>query len=108
MIHFPAPIAAYLEAANANDTRALAACFTADALVHDEAREYRGIEAILAWKAETSTRYRPIVEALHIEGADRDYRLQARVTGDFPGSPAMLAYRFVLSGDCIASLEVGV
>jgi ketosteroid isomerase-like protein len=108
MIHLPAPIATYLKAANANVAPALAACFTSDAVVHDEDKEYRGIEAILAWKADTSARYHPAIEARRIEGNGQDYRLQARVTSDFPGSPAMLAYRFVLSGDRIASLEVGV
>jgi len=108
MIQLPAPIAAYLEAANASDAPALAACFTADAVVHDEARQYRGIDSILAWKADTTNRYHPAIEARRIEGTGPDYRLQARVTGEFPGSPAMLAYRFVLSGDRIAFLEVGV
>ena len=108
MIPLPAPIAAYLEAANANDTLALTTCFTADAVVFDEAKEYRGIDAILAWKADTSARYHPTAEARRIEGAAQDYRLHALVTGNFPGSPAMLAYRFVLRGDRIAALEIGV
>lgn len=108
MIQLPAPIAAYLKAANADNTPALAACFTADAVVQDEAKEYRGIEAILAWQADANIRYRPAVEARHIEGAGQDYRLFASVTGNFPGSPVMLAYDFVLRGDRIASMEIGV
>ena len=108
MTHLPAPIAAYLESANADDPLSLADCFAADAVVYDEAREYRGIEAILAWKAETTARYRPSMEAQRIEGTDPEYRLHAIVTGNFPGSPAMLAYRFLLRGDRIASLEIGV
>lgn len=107
MTELPVPIAAYLRAANANDTLALTACFTADAVVHDEAKEYRGIEAIMAWKAETSARYRPNVEARHIEGADQNYRLYALVSGNFPGSPAMLSYNFLLRDDRIAALEIG-
>lgn len=108
MTNLPVPIAAYLSAANADDTVALAACFTADPVVHDEARKYRGIEAIVAWKAETKARYHPFVEARRIEGADPEYRLYAIVSGDFPGSPARLAYSFILCGDRIASLEIGV
>jgi hypothetical protein len=108
MMHLPVPIADYLRAANADDPLALAACFTADAVVHDEAKEYRGIDAIVAWKAETSARYRPTVEARRIDGAALDYRLHALVTGNFPGSPATLAYRFVLRGDRIAALEIGI
>nr|WP_314626762.1 nuclear transport factor 2 family protein [uncultured Noviherbaspirillum sp.] len=108
MIQLPLPIAAYLEAANANDPLALANCFTTDAIVQDEAQEYRGIDAILAWKDKTDALYRPIVEARRIEGDALAYRLHARVSGNFPGSPAMLAYRFVLRGDRIAALEIGV
>lgn len=108
MMHLPVPIAAYLKAANADDPLALAACFTADAVVHDESREYRGIDAILAWKTETSERYHPTVEARRIEGAALEYRLHALVTGNFPGSPAMLAYRFALRGDRIAALEISI
>ena len=56
MIHLPVPIATYLRATDANDTRALNACFTADAVVRDESKEYRGIAAILAWEAATRAR----------------------------------------------------
>lgn len=108
MDHLPVPIAAYLRAANANDTHALAASFTTDAVVQDEAKEYRGIEAITAWNADTYARYRPTAEAQRIEGADNNFCLYALVSGNFPGSPAMLAYNFVLRGDRIAALEIGV
>jgi hypothetical protein len=108
MTHLPVPIAAYLRAAKANDTLALNTCFTADAVVHDEAKEYRGIEAIAAWNAEANARYHPTVEAQRIEGADQHYRLYALVSGNFPGSPTMLAYGFVLRDDRIAALEIGV
>jgi hypothetical protein len=32
--------------------------------------------------------------------------MTARVSGDFPGSPAMLQYRFTLESDAIARLEI--
>ncbi|HEY8607908.1 MAG TPA: nuclear transport factor 2 family protein [Noviherbaspirillum sp.] len=106
MRHLPAPIAAYVRAANTNDTLALAACFTADAVVRDEAQSHFGIAAIAAWQSGANRRYHPTVEASRIEGADQNYLMHARVTGDFPGSPVMLAYRFVLRGDRIASMEI--
>jgi hypothetical protein len=108
MIQLPLPIEAYLRAANADNPHDVAACFTADAVVHDEARQCRGIEAIRAWNVEANARYRPTVEARRIEGADQDYRLYALVSGNFPGSPVMLAYNFALRGDQIAALEIGV
>jgi ketosteroid isomerase-like protein len=45
----PNPVAAALEAANANDTAAFLACFTPDGIVDDWGREFRGPEEIRAW-----------------------------------------------------------
>ena len=46
----PAPVAAYLGAEQAKDAEQLSVCFTVDGLVHDDARSYRGRDAILKWK----------------------------------------------------------
>ncbi|HEY4280932.1 MAG TPA: nuclear transport factor 2 family protein [Conexibacter sp.] len=45
----PAPVAALLDAANANDTTAFLACFTDDGVVDDWGREFRGAAAIRGW-----------------------------------------------------------
>ena len=42
----PQPVINYLAAVEAKDTDMLALCFADDALVHDEGRDYRGIDAI--------------------------------------------------------------
>ena len=108
MTQLPAPIAAYLDAANRFDPAAVAHCFTFDAVVRDEGAQYRGPEAIAAWASRTIARYRPRAEARAIDGADGHYRLSALVAGDFPGSPATLAYRFTLRGDRVAALEIAL
>jgi hypothetical protein len=102
----PVPIAAYLAAANAHDSEATAACFTSDAVVRDERREWRGLGAIKEWKEETDRKYNPITEV--IDGAMRGKQIvvTARISGDFPGSPIELPYRFTLDGDKIALLEI--
>jgi hypothetical protein len=102
----PAPIAAYLAAANAHDSHATAACFSADAVVRDEGREWRGISAIKAWKEETDRKYRPITEAIEVTELDGRTVVTARISGDFPGSPIELPYRFKLGGGKITSLEI--
>ncbi|RYD92182.1 nuclear transport factor 2 family protein [Noviherbaspirillum suwonense] len=108
MLNLPVPVAAYLSAANANDPLALRACFTADAIIQDEGKEYHGVEAIVAWKEKTDVLYSPTIEAQRVEGDPPNYCLHALVSGNFPGSPATLAYRFVLRGDRIAALEIGI
>ena len=107
MNQLPAPIAAYVEAANAHDPARVAACFQPDATVRDEGRSHHGCEAIAAWAAETGTRYAPTITPDAIAHADGLYRLQAEVSGNFPGSPASLAFRFALGADGIVSLEIG-
>lgn len=107
MNQLPAPIAAYVAAANAHDPARVAACFQPDATVRDEGRSHHGREAIAAWAAETGTRYAPTIAPGVIAHADSQYRLQADVSGNFPGSPASLAFRFVLGADGIAALEIG-
>ena len=102
----PEPVAAYLAADKANDSALLALCFTADAHVHDEAHDYRGTAAILAWKQESSANYRYAVEPLTVSSAGQNVALHARLTGSFPGSPTELDYLFTLSGDKIAELEI--
>ena len=44
-VHLPKAIATYIASENADDMEALAACFTADAIVRDERRAIEG----LAW-----------------------------------------------------------
>jgi NAD(P)-dependent dehydrogenase (short-subunit alcohol dehydrogenase family) len=105
-IKLPAPFARYLDAANADDADAVAACFTADAHVLDEARDHGGAAAIREWAAETRRRYRFHAEARSFEPVSNGGTATAHLTGDFPGAPADLRYRFRLAGDRIADLEI--
>ena len=105
-LELPQPIAAYVAADNAGDDAALAACFAADAVVHDEGRTIRGVDAILAWKAESKRKYRYTVEPLAVAEAEGGAVLTARVSGQFPGSPVELRYVFGLKDGGIASLEI--
>jgi ketosteroid isomerase-like protein len=101
----PAAIAAYF-AADAIGADATARCFTDDALVLDERSEHRGRAAIAQWKAEASAKYRYTSEPLTVAVSDATVIVTARLTGDFPGSPIELQYRFTLEGEKIARLEI--
>ena len=104
-ISLPPPIAAYF-AADTTDADRMARCFTESALVIDERREHRGRSAIARWKAESTAKYHYTSEPHTVDVSMGDVIVNARVTGDFPGSPVELCYRFTLEGDRIARLEI--
>jgi ketosteroid isomerase-like protein len=104
-IDLPAPVAAYF-AADTTGAEAVAQCFTDDAVVIDERQEHRGRRAIARWKAEASAKFRYTVERLGIHVSGDQATVTGRVTGDFPGSPVELQYRFTLEGDKIVRLEI--
>jgi SnoaL-like domain len=105
-VELPGAVAAYLAADKANDPDLVARCFADDASVHDEDHDYRGLDAIKAWKREATAKYQYVVEPLDVSVKDETVELRARLTGNFPGSPAELDYTFTLANDKITSLEI--
>ncbi len=75
--------------------------------MHDEGRDYIGLDAITAWKKETQTKYKYVIEPFDASVSGNTVKLRARLTGDFPGSPVDLDFTFMLANDKIASLEIG-
>ena len=104
-LDLPGPVAAYF-AADREGGKAVARCFTEDAVVKDEGRAHRGRAAIRQWKEDASTKYQYTSEPLACEQRDGTVVVTSRLTGTFPGSPVNLRFFFVLEGDAIASLEV--
>ena len=107
-VKLPRPIARYFEAANGSDADAVAATFAADAHVRDEGHDHRGRDAVRAWAEEARRRYRFHAEPRSLESGQRDIVVTAHLTGDFPGAPADLRYRFALVGDEIGDLEIAL
>ena len=103
----PKPVTNYLAAVEAKNTDMLALCFVDEALVHDEGRDYRGLDAIRSWEQETQTKYKYVMKPLDASVSGNTVKLRARLTGDFPGSPVDLDYTFTLANDKITSLEIG-
>jgi len=102
----PPPLAAYYEANNRHDIDAMVAPFAEDAVVRDEGREHHGRAAIRSWIEDTTRKYRVTVDIKQVGAADDRLIVSGLVSGDFPGSPAMLRYAFSLSGSKIARLEI--
>jgi hypothetical protein len=100
----PEPIAAYFAAEHKPE--ALARCFTAQAVMKDDGHTYAGVDAIKAFIAEASARYSATSMPFALEREDDFQIVRAKVTGNFPGSPIDLSYRFRLERGLIASLEI--
>jgi hypothetical protein len=100
----PEPIAAYF--ATEHKPEALARCFTAQAVLKDDGHSHAGVTAITAFLAEASAKYSASTEPFGLEQNDGFQVVRAKVTGNFPGSPIDLSYRFRLERGLIALLEI--
>ncbi len=104
--NLPEPIAAYF-AADQRGPDAVAHCFTAHAVVRDEGRTHTGLDAIKAWKAAASAQYTYTTTPFALQRQDDGaHVVTGHVTGNFPGSPVDLRYRFRLERGLIAALEI--
>jgi hypothetical protein len=106
LLKLPAPVLTYLAAEKAKNPEMLAFCFAADALVHDEGRDHRGLDAIKAWKKAADAKYTYVLEPLSLSVTEKGVKIRARLTGNFPGSPVELDHTFTLANDKITSLEI--
>jgi hypothetical protein len=102
----PRTIATYIEAYNARDVKGTVACFSEDALVHDEGKDHRGRRAISEWISETLEKYKPVLEPGKVEGSDRETTVAMTLTGSFQGSPVTLAFHFTVESGRIANLNI--
>ena len=82
--------------------------FSPDAVVIDENRSHRGHAAIQLWMEESARKYSFVAEPFDVTDEGTQTVVTAHVTGNFPGSPVDLRYRFALEGGKITSLEIGV
>ena len=106
-MNLPLPIETYFYADRRRDSEALLQAFTPDALVRDEGQSHGGCQAIEAWWRAAKTKYQHTAEPIDCTEENGEHRVRARVTGDFPGSPAVLTFAFRLRGNRIAHLEIG-
>jgi hypothetical protein len=101
----PEPLAAYFAAKNRHDIDAMLAPFAEEAVVKDEGQERRGLAAIRQWMEETTRKYRDTVEVTDVAEAEGATVVTGLVSGNFPGSPAVLHFAFTLERGKIARLE---
>jgi ketosteroid isomerase-like protein len=103
----PAPIKTYLTAHAGRESAKVLSAFTADAVVTDEGRDYRGREEINSWLDGPASEYTYTTEFTNATTADAaTVDVMQHLEGDFPGGVADLHFRFALDGALISRLVI--
>jgi ketosteroid isomerase-like protein len=105
-IKLPRIINDYVDASNAHDVKSVVACFSDDAVVRDEGKEFRGKEMIQDWIVKTIEKYKFQFKPLSIKDQAAAVVVVIEVSGTFDGSPITLDYHFTIEGDKIGSLTI--
>lgn len=106
-MNLPVAVKAYFDADQFADGGALVGAFSETAIVHDEGEIYQGLEPIRLWWLEAKRKYGHTAEPIRAVSEGSGISVLASVSGNFPGSPAELRFRFVLEQDKISELEIG-
>ncbi|MFF0152723.1 nuclear transport factor 2 family protein [Micromonospora sp. NPDC005203] len=106
-VDLPDVINRYFRAVNDRDLDAFVACFADTASVADSDRLYDGRASIRAWRQKTTEASSYSAEPVGVTAQAGDsYLVRTRVSGDFPGSPIELRYRFTLRDDLVGALDI--
>jgi hypothetical protein len=107
-ILLPEPIAGYFAADRNADHGSITRYFSEAAIVVDEGKSHVGHEAIQTWMAESVAKFTYVAEPFEVATQAGQTVVTAHLEGNFPGSPVDLRYRFMLDGDQITRLEIGL
>jgi SnoaL-like domain len=105
-IELPPAISLYISASNRNAPQDVKKCFTDDAVVRDESKTVHGTDELQQWMTDTKAKYQHTIEPLYLRQEGEAIIVTCRLTGDFPGSPIEIPFKFALSGSKIASLQI--
>ena len=106
-MNLPDPIHAYFSARFPQDSARLASAFATDAVVRDEGQTLQGPQHILQWWRAAKEKYDHSAEPIELSECSGKSIVRARVSGNFPGSPAVLTFSFRLAANRITELEIG-
>jgi ketosteroid isomerase-like protein len=104
MNDLPRPVAAALEAANANDTDAFLACFAPDGVVDDWGREFRGPDEIREWSDREFIGVHVSLDITGVEQDGGDTTVAANVGGEGFNGPSH--FTFQDDGDRITRMTI--
>lgn len=103
-MHLPKAVTDLVKAQDDFDSRAYANCFSETATVMDEGNTYKGRAEIENWIDKANQQYKTIMRP--IDFSETEGILKAEISGDFPGSPAILKYHFKFKDELIQSLKI--
>ena len=103
-VSLPAPVQAVFDATNAGDTAAFLAAFTADGVVDDWGREFRGHAEIQRWSDGENIGVHSTFDATAVEEHDGEYVVTATVGGGGFTGPSH--FRFRLDGGHVARMTI--
>lgn len=95
----------YFYAANKHDVENTLKHFADDAVVHDEGKEHRGLDAIRHWLETSNRNYNTRYTVLNTSTTESEAMVVASVAGTFPGSPIQLTLCFAIEDCKITSLK---
>jgi hypothetical protein len=102
----PKLIADLIAAQDKYDSKAFAENFSDNATVHDEGKSYHGKTEIRQWNEMTNAKYKTKYEPLEVTTEGDKITLTAKISGTFPGSPAIIKYHFETKNNKIKSLHI--
>src|SRR4026208_472392 len=102
----PKVIADLMAAQDKYDSKAFAENFSDNAIVRDEGKSYHGKTEIRQWNEMTNAKYKTKYEPLEVTTEGDKIILTAKISGTFPGSPAMIKYHFETKNNKIISLHI--
>ena len=105
-IKLPRIINDYVDASNAHNLNSIVFCFSDDAVVCDEGKEFRGKEMIESRIVKTIEKYKFQFKPVSIKDDNTEVVVAVEVSGAFDGSPITLDYHFTIEGDKIVSLTI--
>jgi ketosteroid isomerase-like protein len=105
-VALPRVIKEYIDASNAHDVKDVVSCFSDDALVQDEGKDFRGKKTIEEWVVKTIEKYKFRFKPLGVKSDDAKIVVSVEVSGTFPGSPVSPDYHFTIEGGKIRSLAI--
>ena len=105
-LELAAVVQTYVDSTNRHDVEGILSCFSDGAVVHDEARDYRGAKEIEDWIATTIEKYKFQIKPVSVSNKEVETLVAMDVSGTFPGSPITLDYCFIISGNKISSLTI--
>jgi hypothetical protein len=100
----PQPVAALIDAANANDTDAFLRSFTAAGVVDDWGREFHGPDAIRGWSDREFIGVQVTLDVTEVESSEGDTTVTATVGGQGFNGPSHFTFR--VSGGRVGRMTI--